>query len=89
MLDAETIPFIDVTSSRMLADLADELHHQGVRLLIARDVGQVRDIMSHVIDNPAVKQFYPTVQAAVEAADAEHRTAARRRREPNPPHRQT
>ncbi|MGZ6869721.1 MAG: SulP family inorganic anion transporter [Frankiaceae bacterium] len=68
VLDAETIPFIDVTSSRMLGELADELEHQDVRLLIARDIGQVRDILRHVIDNPALARVYPTVQAAVDAA---------------------
>ena len=31
VLDAETIPFIDVTASRMLADLSDELRHQGIQ----------------------------------------------------------
>ena len=69
VLDAETIPFIDVTSSRMLAELTDELEHQGVRLLIARDIGQVRDVLRHVVDNPALAQVYPTIQAAVDAAD--------------------
>jgi sulfate permease, SulP family len=68
VLDAETIPFIDITAARMLADLADELDQRGVPLLVARDVGQVRDVMSHVADNPALKAVYPTVQAAVEAA---------------------
>ncbi len=69
VLDAETIPFIDVTASRMLADLADELQHQRVRLLIARDVGQVRDVLQSVIDDPVLEHVYPTVQAAVDAAE--------------------
>ncbi len=69
VLDAETIPFIDVTASRMLGDLADELRHRDVELLIARDIGQVRDVLSHVVDNPALQRVYPTVRAAVDAAD--------------------
>jgi anti-anti-sigma factor len=70
VLDAETIPFIDVTASRMLADLAEELHHQHVALVIARDIGKVRDVLRHVVDNPALEQVYPTVQAAVDAVRA-------------------
>ena len=69
VLDAETIPFIDVTASRMLSDLSDELRHQDVKLLIARDIGQVRDVLRHVIDDPALDDSYPTVEAAVSAAD--------------------
>jgi sulfate permease, SulP family len=68
VLDAETIPFIDVTAARMLGELVDELHHRDVQLLIARDTGQVRDVMRHVIDNPALEHAYPTTQAAVDAA---------------------
>ena len=67
VLDAETTPFVDVTASRMLADLAEELNSQGVRLAVARDVGQVRDVLRHVVDSPALEHFYPTVQAAVDA----------------------
>jgi sulfate permease, SulP family len=80
VIDAETTPFIDVTSARMLADLADELRHQHVQLLIARDVGQVRDILHHVIDDPAIEHFYPTVQAAVEAAEQDDNRTHRPRR---------
>jgi SulP family sulfate permease len=70
VLDAETIPFIDVTASHMLAELAEELHHQHVRLLIARDIGQVRDVIRHVVDDPDLERVYPSVQAAVDAASA-------------------
>jgi hypothetical protein len=41
-----------------------------VRLLVARDVGQVRDVMRHVADDPALTHVYPTVQAAVDAASS-------------------
>jgi SulP family sulfate permease len=69
VLDAETIPFIDVTASRMLDDLSDDLRHRDVELLVARDIGQVRDVLSHVVDNPALQRVYPTVRAAVDAAE--------------------
>ncbi len=68
VLDAETIPFIDVTSARMLAALEQQLGGEGVRLLIARDVGQVRDVLRSATDDPALAHVYPSVQAAVDAA---------------------
>ena len=41
VLDAETIPYVDVTAARMLTLLSSDLEQQGVRLVVARDVGQV------------------------------------------------
>jgi anti-anti-sigma factor len=79
VLDAETIPFIDVTSARMLAELADELQHQDVGLLIARDIGQVRDVLRHATEDDQLTHMYPTVQAAVEAAGAMDKHAPSRR----------
>ena len=78
VLDAETIPFIDVTASQMLEELSDELHHHNVQLLIARDTGQVHDILNHVVeDHPTLDHVYPTVHDAVEAADgAQHASTA-------------
>ena len=67
VLDAETIPFIDVTAARMLAALAQDLGRRGVKLLLAHDIGQVRDVLRSVIDDPAITHSYPTVQAAVDA----------------------
>ena len=55
----------------MLAALEQELREQGVRLLIARDVGQVRDVLRSATDDPALAHVYPSVQAAVEAAARE------------------
>jgi sulfate permease, SulP family len=68
VLDAETVPFIDVTSARMLAELTDELRDRGIRLLIAREVGQVRDVVRHVVEDRVFTNLYPTVEAAVDAA---------------------
>jgi SulP family sulfate permease len=67
VLDAETIPFIDVTAARMLAALAEDLRGRDVTLLLAHAIGQVRDVLQSVIDDPAVTHFYPTVQAAVDS----------------------
>jgi anti-anti-sigma regulatory factor len=45
VLDAESVPTIDVTAARMLAELADELQRMDVGFVLARDVGQVRDVI--------------------------------------------
>jgi sulfate permease, SulP family len=68
VIDAETIPFVDVSAARMLADLAGQLRERDVRLLLARDIGQVRDVLRQVVDDPALIDVYPTVQSAVDAA---------------------
>jgi hypothetical protein len=54
----------------MLADLTEELHDRGIRLMIAREIGQVRDIL-HVVDDRVLTNVYSTVQAAVDAADTQ------------------
>ena len=59
----------------------------GRQLLIARDIGQVRDVLTHVIDDPAFDHVYPTVAAAVDAAGGGRPRPTRRRREiPEPRH---
>jgi sulfate permease, SulP family len=68
VLDAENIPFIDVTAVEMLDQLDRDLQRAHVRLLIARDVGQVRDVLRHASEDPTLTRVYPTVQAAVDAA---------------------
>jgi SulP family sulfate permease len=51
ILDAETIPFLDVTAAWMLVAAHDELQANGVRLVLARAVGQVRDILGCTPDS--------------------------------------
>jgi MFS superfamily sulfate permease-like transporter len=68
VLDAETAPAIDVTAVRMLAELAGSLEREGVRLLVTRQIGQVRDVVSHIATDTAPEGVYPTVRAAVQAA---------------------
>jgi MFS superfamily sulfate permease-like transporter len=67
VLDAATMPFVDVTAITMLRDLAETLHERGVRLVVARDIGVVRDVVERT-EGGAEVQIYPTVQAAVESA---------------------
>jgi sulfate permease, SulP family len=68
VLDAETTPSIDLTGAQMLADLADNLGGRGTRLLMARDVGQVRDVLQQAEVSEIVVGVHPTVDAAVQAA---------------------
>ena len=45
VLDAEAIAFVDVTSVRMLHEVGDDLVRTGQRLVVARDLGQVADLL--------------------------------------------
>jgi sulfate permease, SulP family len=66
VLDAETIPFIDITAARMLAALTDDLRRREIALLVARDIGQVRDVIERV-DSSTPHVVYASVQDAVDA----------------------
>jgi anti-anti-sigma factor len=70
VLDCATVPFVDVTAARMLDQLAADLHRRGVRLLIAGEIGQVRDMVSTVADDAATPEYHRTVSQAVEAVRA-------------------
>jgi sulfate permease, SulP family len=66
VLDAETVPYVDVTAAQALVELAEELERRGVRLVLARDVGQVRDLLGKA---DATLETYPSVRAAVAALE--------------------
>jgi SulP family sulfate permease len=76
VIDAESIPSIDISAVRMLDRLADDLERSGVRLLFARNVGQVRDVVRRVDREDDRLRVYPTIQAAVDAASAHPRNGA-------------
>jgi sulfate permease, SulP family len=67
VLDAETIPYVDVTAARMLMLLGTDLERQGVRLVMARDVGQVRDVLRRTEGERLPLSAYPTVREAIAA----------------------
>ena len=69
VLDAESMPFVDVTAMKMLSELVEDLGRRGVQLVVARDVGQVRDVVRDAGESGTVP-LYPTVEAAVEALRA-------------------
>lgn len=68
IIDAETIPFIDVTAVKMLSDLADSLEASGVVLALAHDIGQVRDLLPEDRVN-ARPRTHPTITDAIGALD--------------------
>jgi high affinity sulfate transporter 1 len=70
VLDAETIPSIDVTAAHMLMGLGHELQHDEKRLVLARQIGQVRAILDTEQGQTAI-EIYPSVRAAVDALRAD------------------
>jgi len=68
VLDAETTPFIDVSAAQTLADLNQQLRSRGVTLLIARDVGQFRDVLEHAPGDSDLPLIYPSIADAVSAS---------------------
>jgi anti-anti-sigma factor len=78
VLDAETVPFIDVTASKMLTELHEDLEGTGVELIVARDIGQVADVLRAEAGHRFPIRVFPTVADAVKAAAAAPpRSAAR------------
>jgi sulfate permease, SulP family len=67
VLDAETIPYVDVTAARMLLQLGGDLEREDVRLVMARDIGQVRDVLRRTEGERLPLSAYPTVREAIEA----------------------
>ena len=70
VLDCETMPFVDVTAARMLNQLVTDLHRQRVRLVLASETGQVRDMMAAVSDHRQTPGYHRTVAEAIRAAQA-------------------
>lgn len=76
VLDAGSVPFIDITATTMLIELTEDLERRDIVFVIARDVGQVRDIL-RVAAEPSADRTYPTVQAAIEAVELRRRRNGR------------
>jgi SulP family sulfate permease len=74
VIDAESVAFIDVSASRVLDQVARDLSKAGILLLLAGDLGQVRDVLRGSEGAASAIKLYPTVQDAVDAAS--HDTAA-------------
>jgi anti-anti-sigma factor len=67
VIDGETSPFIDLTAVRMLDDLTDGLRRDGVRLVLAHEVGRVREVITRAEDEQPQIEIYPTVTDAIDA----------------------
>jgi MFS superfamily sulfate permease-like transporter len=69
IIDAETIPAIDVTAVRMLIEVTDELRADGVDLVLAHDIGQVRDLLPSD-ERGTGPALYPSIDQAIAAVRA-------------------
>jgi MFS superfamily sulfate permease-like transporter len=77
VLDAQTVPFIDVTAAEMLLRLREDLAARGVAVVMARGVGQVRDVLERSAESEELLPgVYPTVSDAVAALQAAGPTTA-------------
>jgi SulP family sulfate permease len=54
----------------MLVQLTGDLRRSGGELVIARDIGQVRDVLRRADTEAALPPAYPPVRDAIEAAPA-------------------
>jgi sulfate permease, SulP family len=79
VLDAETTPPIDVTGAQMLADLAQDLRRQDTDLLIAHDLGQVRDVLQRA-EVPGIAVGVVRVRPAAAVALSDRPCSVRVRR---------
>jgi high affinity sulfate transporter 1 len=71
VLDLESVPAIDFTATEMLRALDDEMTNRGVRLVIAREAGQVSDLLRQAGASHLVDKVHPSVDSAVTALAAD------------------
>ena len=71
VLDLESVPAIDFTAAEMLLALDDELTNGGVRLAIAREAGQVGDLLHQAGAGSLADNVYSSVDSAVSALAAD------------------
>jgi high affinity sulfate transporter 1 len=64
VIDAETMPMIDVSAVTMLVELAGELQREDVELVLARQTGTVGELLR--LGGEASIRMFPTVREAVE-----------------------
>jgi sulfate permease, SulP family len=71
VLDARTAPFIDVSATDVLTQLARDLARRDAVLAIAHPVGQTRDVLRRAAETAGTTiSLYPDVDAAVAAGRA-------------------
>ncbi|MFN8518928.1 MAG: SulP family inorganic anion transporter [Chloroflexota bacterium] len=74
ILDLEAVPTVDVSAVRMLAELREDLQVRGSRLVLARNLGQVRELMRRELGDASVADVHPSVADAVAALQADGTT---------------
>jgi anti-anti-sigma factor len=67
VLDAETVPFVDSAAAEMIVTLHRDLARLDATLVLARDIGQVRDVLRGTADADELPTLYPDVDTAVAA----------------------
>ncbi|MFS0701150.1 SulP family inorganic anion transporter [Cellulomonas sp. 179-A 4D5 NHS] len=70
VLDAETVPFVDSAAAEMIVTLHRDLARADATLVVARDIGQVRDVLRGTADADDLPTLYPDVDTAVTAVTA-------------------
>ncbi len=68
VLDCATMPYLDVTAARMLTQLTTDLPRHGMQLVLAGEIGQVRDMVAAVTGHGGAPEYHRTVQEAVNSA---------------------
>ena len=73
VLEASTIPDIDVTAARMLGELRQELEARGIRLVVADAVGSVRDLLvgDELKEDFTRADMYDSVEQALAEVEVE------------------
>ncbi|MFC8732911.1 SulP family inorganic anion transporter [Luteimicrobium sp. NPDC057192] len=67
VVDAATVPFVDVDAAEMLSTLQTDLARTGARLAVARDVGPVRDELRAALDAHDQPPVYRGIREAIDA----------------------
>ena len=67
VLDGRSTPSIDVTASGMLVQLRADLRRIGAELVLADNIGQVRDVLA-TAEPEGEPPLYPTIEAALASA---------------------
>ena len=66
VVDAQTAPYVDVTATEMLAQVARDLDRVDVRLGVAHPIGQTRDVLRRAAEeNDTAITVFPTIDEAV------------------------
>lgn len=65
VLDLASVPVIDVSAVDMLVELHDDLRRQQITLCVARDIGQVRDVLQTAGGADLLDHVFPTADDAV------------------------